>query len=369
MEFSIKVGWLGVFGAIIGYGLFGLPMKHKKVLKANMNSVIYSFYLSFMVFLVPFFLLFVEPIKISIYGVISGIIWIPACFASIVVVQSIGLTVGISVWSVLVMFISFCWGQIFGHKMKNATLTIIGLILIFGGILSLIKIPRNESGADGEETTKTKPTKAIKEEEMNFGKTNIDDQELSSFEPWSSSVDNLMSNSGSEQSGEDLKKGKPQDKEDKKVSNFVGWLGILIIGICGGSTYAPLELAKAEDNGLMIPFSFGIGAFSSITFVTILYCIKKKMEGKNVKELFHFKICYFALLSGLIWCLGNICSIIAILSPLGLAVGYPLTQLAVLLSSISGIILFKEITGKNIFYFSICFVIAISGGILLGIYG
>ncbi|KAJ3424248.1 transmembrane protein [Anaeramoeba flamelloides] len=365
MVFSRKVGWLAVFGGIIGFGLFGVPMKHKKVLKANMHSVIYSFYLSFMVFLVPFFLLFKEPFVVSIYGVLAGFIWVPSCFGSVLVVQSIGLTVGISMWSVLVMFVSFCWGQIYGHEMKNTALTIVGLVLLFGGILLLIKVPRNEGGASKSE----EKIRSREEEKINFAKSKHQDQELSLSSSGNLSEENLIPKVESMVNVEDSKMGQADPKGVKKVSNFMGWIGVLLVGICGGSSYAPLKLAKPEYQGLMVPMSFGIGSFSAITLITIIFCIKKKLEGQKVLELFHFKICYFALSSGLIWCFGNICSIVTILSPLGLSIGYPLTQLAVLVSSLSGIILFKEITGKNIIYFAFCFVFAIGGGALLGIYG
>ena len=50
------------------------------------------------------------------------------------------------------------------------------------------------------------------------------------------------------------------------------------------------------------------------------------------------------LLSGLIWAVGAIGAALATLEPLGAGVGFPLTQAALLLSSVWGIVWFRELT-------------------------
>merc|ERR1711998_657674 len=53
------------------------------------------------------------------------------------------------------------------------------------------------------------------------------------------------------------------------------------------------------------------------------------------------------LVSGVLWNGGNICSILAQLEPLGLAVGYPLTQCCILVGGLWGIFYCREIQGQT----------------------
>ena len=66
----------------------------------------------------------------------------------------------------------------------------------------------------------------------------------------------------------------------------------------------------------------------------------------------------------------NVASVVASLSTLGQTAGYPLTQSALLVAGILGIVVFKEVKGrKKITCFLICGATLLCGAVLLAMYG
>ena len=76
------------------------------------------------------------------------------------------------------------------------------------------------------------------------------------------------------------------------------------------------------------------------------------------------------VLSGVMWNVGNICSILVTVSPLGLTIGLPLGQLALVGACVIGIVLFKEVEGwLRLALFSGCVAVTAAAAVLLGVYG
>ena len=141
------------------------------------------------------------------------------------------------------------------------------------------------------------------------------------------------------------------------------------LGLMNGSMLVPSELTPEEYQGIEYVISFSIGvAIVTIVLAPIIFVIQW-LRGKGYPK-FHFKVAVIpGILSGLIWNMGNICSIYATLY-LGLTIGFPLTQMALLVGGLWGMILFKEITRipAIICFFLFAFVL-LGGAVLLSIYG
>ena len=76
------------------------------------------------------------------------------------------------------------------------------------------------------------------------------------------------------------------------------------------------------------------------------------------------------LIGGVMWNIGNICSIYAADSPLGLAVGFPLAQCALMVAGLWGIFYFREMRGaRPIALFFISGGVLICGAALMAVYG
>lgn len=76
-----------------------------------------------------------------------------------------------------------------------------------------------------------------------------------------------------------------------------------------------------------------------------------------------------ALLTGLLWSAGNVSSILAI-QHLGLAVGWPLVQCQLIVSTVWGIVYYKEVTGATaVGVFVTSALVVLAGVVVLGTYG
>jgi len=124
--------------------------------------------------------------------------------------------------------------------------------------------------------------------------------------------------------------------------------------VWGGSILVPLHFAGRTTKGLSYVFSFAVGA----TLVNLaLWALRYNYLLKQHKHshlaayhslpAFHFKAMALpGALSGLLWSVGNICSILSV-TYLGEGVGYSMTQSAMLVSGLWGIFWFKEITSLH----------------------
>lgn len=112
-------------------------------------------------------------------------------------------------------------------------------------------------------------------------------------------------------------------------------------------------LNRSNSKGLHFVISFGSGAM----IVTVLmWCIRLTYHYKYCWNMslavaklpsFHFqKMLLPGCIAGLLWSLGNMCSIISV-SILGQGIGYSVVQSAMLVSGLWGIFYYKEIRGSR----------------------
>lgn len=112
--------------------------------------------------------------------------------------------------------------------------------------------------------------------------------------------------------------------------------GIMLLvsgGFVWGTMFAIPLLYKIEVNSIIL--SMGLGIFLSGLFLFVIR--RREIETKTI---------YNSLLSGAIWAVGNIFSIIA-LGLIGLALTGPLTQLVILVNIGWGLFYFKEIKSSG----------------------
>lgn len=119
------------------------------------------------------------------------------------------------------------------------------------------------------------------------------------------------------------------------VSNNIkkGLLATVVAGVIWGSQWVPLKVGNVSTADFFFPFCLGI-------FVSgiIIYVAKKaKFKKEAVKE---------SLLSGLIWNIGNLFSLIA-LSLIGMSKMGPISQVAVLVAVLWGLFYFKEVVNTK----------------------
>lgn len=108
-----------------------------------------------------------------------------------------------------------------------------------------------------------------------------------------------------------------------------GILLSIISGIIFGSQLVPLLLGNLSADTFFFPMSFGIFLFGVAYFIFKGQSFQKEAIGAS-------------LLSGGLWSLGNLLSIVAV-SLIGLAKGVPITQGAVIFAVLWGVFYFKEV--------------------------
>jgi glucose uptake protein len=146
---------------------------------------------------------------------------------------------------------------------------------------------------------------------------------------------------------------------------IAGTVMIVLAGFVNGSSLVPIKFAPTEAQGIQYMISFGIGVLIITPLLNFIYFGIIRREIPN----FHYKtwvIPTFASISGLMWNVGNFSSVFATLL-LGFTIGFPLTQLSLVVQALFGIVLFKEVTGKlEIIFYAIGVALILAGAFMLG---
>jgi len=118
---------------------------------------------------------------------------------------------------------------------------------------------------------------------------------------------------------------------EKKDGNKKGYVLSISAGLLWGAIFVPLKLADTlESTYFSMAFTIFIGGI-------ILMIASRKFRTKDI---------IVGTVAGVTWNAANLISFVAIAS-LGLAIGYPLTQLAILIAVLWGLLYFKEVTQKK----------------------
>ncbi len=140
----------------------------------------------------------------------------------------------------------------------------------------------------------------------------------------------------------------------KGKADLNGIILALLSGLIFGSYLLPLNFFNLKAESYLFSMSLGIFLCSTI----LLLFSKRRIQ----KEL-----AFPGIVSGVIWNIANIGSLFAV-NILGLAIGFPLTQLALFVSIVWGIVYFKEFREKRKkVMVLISAIILFSGALLLGL--
>ena len=134
----------------------------------------------------------------------------------------------------------------------------------------------------------------------------------------------------------------------------LGVLCALSLGVFHGSYFVPLHASEFTIFTTFIPLSVGM------VLVTFFVAIIAK------SEFFYGRVSMFRMIAaGMILCSGNYTALLT-LKYLGVSLGYPLTEVGIVVNTLWGILLFKEVVTKRGYAFvSIGVAITIFGAVLL----
>ena len=162
---------------------------------------------------------------------------------------------------------------------------------------------------------------------------------------------------------------KKQHMVQQRRDLMTGILCSIISGIAFGSLLVPAQFVSREYRGWDYVFSFSMGALIMASVPTIILVIYHYIITKELIP-FHVKTTFLpGMLSGILWSAGNAFRVFAVLY-LGMAIGFPLSQLGLILSGLIGMIFFKEFSSwYSISMFSFATLLISAGAVLLSIYG
>jgi hypothetical protein len=274
----------------------------------------------------------------------------------------------------------------FRDPLKDPYLTALGLVLLVIGILVLAAVKT----AKEEPTEQTEDTKSLLNkdtvgvtESHNYSQANNDTNNNNAREESFNQFWDPYTVKQEQQVTEEQKEISPIIEEEpiqKPTGNkFVAFikkslpfiLGILCVIGCGAFNGSMMVPARHNDDpqtkGIVYLVSFGIGVGCVTPVLFVLYFLVKRELPK-----FHVKVALLpGLCTGTIWSIANVGTTYAVLSPLGLTVGFPLSQACLIVSGLWAIIVFKEIRGwKPILHFFAALVLFLGPGCaLLALYG
>jgi glucose uptake protein len=155
-------------------------------------------------------------------------------------------------------------------------------------------------------------------------------------------------------------RGRSGANKKKTGTSRKGILLSLVSGLLMGSFYPLVETAKAggPDNAGLGPYAvaflFAVGVFTS-TFIFNLYFLNLPVQGPALSMFDYFRGSVrqhvLGILGGIIWCTGAIANFAAASSPravqVGPAVSYAVGQGATMVSTLWGLVVWKEFAGAS----------------------
>mmetsp|Transcript_13181 Transcript_13181/g.37128 ORF Transcript_13181/g.37128 Transcript_13181/m.37128 type:complete len:378 (-) Transcript_13181:359-1492(-) len=370
------------FGAAAGlasclsFGSFAVPIKNPKVMAAKVDPVMFQCYKTTACFLSSFLVLAYVDFKFTWWGVLGASIWVFNGIFAIMAVQMAGLGVSQSLWSGLSIFVSFIWGAyVFHEPIKDYNVSIAGLMVMALGMMGIgyasspkpqtaipLRRPRHEH--DEEDATPL-----ITDED---GQSSGSEDSLTHRKESQGSSDGSIGADSFEADGSQMVvrpagNGKYSFRNQRRAT---GLLCAVYVGVANGSFMVPFKKVPNTVKGIEYLPSFGIGAMLvTVGIVTVYFCYIKLALGKEVPS-FQWEVAHKpAFLTGILWSLGNFFSIYAT-QYLGLAVGWPLVQCQLIVSTTWSIVYFKELTDPpSIACFALSSIAVLAGVIMLGLFG
>ena len=327
---------------------------------------------------------------------LSAGLWVPASLISFLCVRDLGIALGQGVWAGCVALISFLWGQLyFKAGMNDPALGCVGIAVLVAGISSLGIL--SGGGGGGEEEEEGGRSSVPAREGAGAATAGTSSSAATSLKvPLVSVVadatvltdSTTTTTTGDEGGRAEAGVGAPGPLAGAagateaaaaahRPRKLRGLLLAFCVGLGAGSTMVPLRLAPRcpyrADGLTPLIFAVCFGASALIVAVAIFgaYCAVRALALRLGPPPMQLRTCALpSMLSGLIWTLGNAGGVLATQEPLGLTVGYPITQACLLVAGLCGILVYGEVRGRRaILRFFAASVVVVAGATLLGVYG
>lgn len=324
------------------------------MVEAKVNAMVYQVYFSVSVSATLFLIWLVaassEPMTFTgssfSMGILFAVLWISSQISAYEAISRLGYAVGPAVWIGVTICSSFAWGcAAFGNPVKSGPGSALAIFALLSGVCC----------AAGSSMWSDVLKKQARQRLV---------------------------------AAQALNREAEEPKEDEDVSDgdssrrlTLGFTACVFTGLCNGSLMVPMTCFEngcasvgvdAYGGMELAPLAFlpsqsaGVLLVQPIMFV--LYFSRQLLAGSSPD--FHFKIVALpGLLTGAFWAMGFFNAMWATLY-LGQTIGFPLTQLCIVLNGLWGILYYREISGLlPIGLFALGSAVLIVGAVLDGKYG
>eukprot|EP00884_Botryococcus_braunii_P004675 jgi/Botrbrau1/14208/Bobra.0291s0013.1 len=297
---------LAVFSAICN-GTYGVLAKVRSVIEAEVATPVFNFWVAVGVFVSTLPLLLLTARVFTPWGLLSGLLFVLSTANAFFAISKMGLSSASGIWCGTAVVVSFTFGvRIMGDQITRPALAAPGLVLLIAGLAG---IALNHQIVDARRRQQA---------------------------------------SGFDLSGR-LEEDVPLDSHGLAVqpgrsSYFIGVAAAVGAGALGGLILAPMNWAPAEAKGLPFIPSMALGVLLAAPFVTAGTLLASGTSFGLAADVAAGP----GMLSGAIWNLGNICSVVAVQDPgVGLAIAYPIMQCGLFVAGLWGIFLHHELKGRE----------------------
>ncbi|KAL3933808.1 MAG: hypothetical protein SGPRY_000121 [Prymnesium sp.] len=327
-------GWVAASGAAVVFGGSSLPAKHPAAAAAGT--------LGFQIWVTlgnaALNLLLLSALSVSVrwnsWGAAGAAILTGTQLFAWPAIQCLGAAVGPGVWCGIGMLTSFFWGVfIFGEKLHSPQLAVTALAALICGVGGVAMSHSVDERWRRQQLSKPLPVAYTERAESATASTSS-----------STPVDKLMVGSDDQEAPPATKAG---------VGTIASGLACAIAtGVFDGSLMAPFSAYRSsEAAGPNVALEY-LGSFAlalpvvALLPLLLLYTGQAVAMGssreRNWRKLLSLPCALSGLGTGAMWAAGNILSVHASMR-LGQAIGFPLTQVCVVISALWGILYFREL--------------------------
>lgn len=300
------------------------------------------------------------PVRLSPWGIVSGLFWVPAGVAAVVSVKHVGtpaprrlhcavdahadehragLGVGQGVWSSLIVLVSFTWGAVvFQEPLQSVVGSLASVVALAAGIfgMAVIAAPQQTS------TPRAANAKYLQLAVQRDGTEAVDMEgscdDGAGGAPAASGV-------YAEASVVTTRAVPPCGLSHRAF----GLLAAVFNGVWGGSNMVPLKLVGGGDSppaGIEYVFSFAFGSALVTAVMWMALVAARKLRGEPLPVLHSRVMLVPGMIAGCLWSIGNFCAIVAVLS-LGEGIGYSAVQSSIIVSGLWGLFWYREVAGRR----------------------
>ena len=268
------------------------------------DGMFFQFTLTLGIFITALFLEFVTNPTHEFYpfAMLGGVIWTTGNLLTVPVIQTIGISLGLSIWGISNLAMGWLTGTfgLFGidpQSVNNQTLNVIG------ALLACISVPFYGFIKSMEPVKKNTDTKSLLHKQNNSSTSSDDEHE------YEKKKENDDENQKDEEQGNqniEFRFSQVLERLPPIVKRSIGVVLALIIGLFFGSNFTPPQYLIDHNYGPETQYSYLFSHACGIFITGTIYFIAYSIIKMN-KPIFYPQTFLPGIVSGIIWEIAQIC--------------------------------------------------------------